>query len=187
MIRMYRAIAMVAACTLALAVGGTPMALAATVTTANAAVSNDAKARVGDRWQEVMRTGEVATMERVADGVTKSVTALPLSPQQCPGHPYFCLWSGEGFTGTIWRYNLNNVYANTANGVAHCWNLAADANNVTKSYYNASNDRVANVFNWVNCNTSGEFLGFLYGEWNTCGSFPGWCTTFKPTSIYAHA
>jgi len=164
------------------------------------AVANDAKHAVGDTWREILPDGERTTMQKIAPGVTRSVSAVAATV--CTGYPYLCAWSTDHYTGNFWRYDMNNVYANTANGVAHCWNLASDANNHQKSWINRS-DRRATINNWINCNAAGG--AFTFDAFNatnpsdydsgTCEdvnlflAVPGqnWCTTYLATSIRASA
>lgn len=184
MSRLRRMLSITAVFVVALTMARAPMAQAASVTYSRTAQANEAKAAVGDRWQEVLPNGEKVTMELMAPGVSRSLTAVDV--QMCY-HPYFCAYSGMDFTGTFWRYNMNNVYANTANGVAHCWNMAADANNNTSSWWNAS-DRVAYLHNWVNCNWDGEVIVVSTGSALRCYDIiVPWCLTYRPTSIRATA
>jgi hypothetical protein len=171
----------------------TPMAHAASLTAERPTQVNEATAAVGQKWQQVLPTGELVTMQKVSPGVSKTITPVAMATAQCPGSPYLCAWSSPYQDGTLWIYNMNNVHSNTANGVAHCWNMAADANNHTKSWYNMSTSWAAQMYNWVNCNRSGE--SFLIEDSEpghtakslTCSQIsPGnWCTTLFPTSIEA--
>lgn len=190
MIRLFRTLAVAAAFILALTTGPVPVAQAAAVTSSRLAQTNDIRAAVGDQWQEILPTGEKVTMEKVAPGVTRSVAAIARTPGQCTGWPYLCAWSGDNFNGTYWRYDMNHVWANTANGVAHCWNLASDANNNTKSWLNQG-DKDARLNNWVNCNASGETFDLKRGRGIRClhitGQFGDWCSELRVTSIRAIA
>jgi len=198
MIRTVRVLATAAAFAVVFSVAS-PMAEAASVAKARPTQINEANAAVGDRWQQLLPTGQLVTMEKVDRVSVKTVTPLNTAPAatSCPGYPYLCAWSTDTQQGTLWIYNMNNVYSNTANGVAHCWNMAADANNHTKSWYNDSN-RSAYLNNWVNCHQNGEqFLIEFYATGSSSHhdsdchqeSTPGrnWCTTLFPTSILATA
>ena len=170
-----------------------PAAQAASLMTARPTHLNEALTDVGDRWQQVLPTGERVTFEKVSAVESRSVTPVKMAAAQCPHlSKYLCAWQTSYQTGTMWLYNLDNVYANTANGVAHCWNMAADANNNTKSWYNAYTQRSATLYNWVNCNQASEKFLVRFNESGgdydlDCGQIsPGnWCTTLFPTSIKA--
>lgn len=193
MIRIFRTLTVAAVLVLGLT-SMMPTAQAASLMTARPTHLNEALAAVGDRWQQMLPTGERVTFEKVSAVESRTVTPVTMAAAYCPHNSkYLCAWRGELGDGTMWLYNLDNVYANTANGVAHCWNMAADANNNTKSWYNAYTQRDARLYNWVNCNQASEQFLIQFNDPNTgahsrtCGQIsPGnWCTTLFPTSIRA--
>jgi hypothetical protein len=175
MLRSFRTFAAVVAATLAFA----------------AVAAAPAQAAVGQQFQQKLPSGQVVTMERVAEGVAKSVTEVAVAADNCSRH-YLCMWNTDYQSGTMWTFFMNTVRATTTNGVAHCWNLGTASNNKAKSYYNMS-DWDATIYNWVNCNANSEQFGLSHYVVNSSadskdclGVSPGnWCSTLFPTSIKA--
>ncbi|GIM95005.1 peptidase inhibitor family I36 protein [Paractinoplanes toevensis] len=188
--RTLRILAAAAAFTLAFGIG-TPLAQAAPLEAARPTQLNQASAAVGEQWLQLLPSGELVTMEKVDQAVSRSVTEVRVAAASCPSLDYLCLWEGDLQDGTLWALKMNDIYSHTENGVAHCWNLASAYNNKTKSWYNSS-DRMATIYNWVNCNGNENFK--VYARQNSghsayCqGISPGnWCTTLFPTSVRASA
>jgi hypothetical protein len=187
MFRSLRVLAAAAAFALTFTIA-TPMAGAATIAAARPTQLNEARAAVGEQWQQILPSGQQVTLEKVDAVTTRTVTPVTMAAATCPGHPYLCVYSAQNHGGSMWMFNMNTVYATTTNGVRHCWNMASAINNNTKSWYNLS-DRGAWLYNWVNCNQSGDSFFVGVHEDNNCSQIPlgDWCTVLRPTSIWATA
>ena len=131
--------------------------------------------------------GKAVTFYQI-DDVTSVAYNVAGLPNDCQAG-YACGWSNASWGGTIWRYNMNNVYANTANGVAHCWNLAADARNHLESFANHS-DRTARFVDNTNCNQNVGWFDLdpeAIPDGTTCvyANLAAWCD--RVSSIRASA
>lgn len=151
--------------------------VAVIVSIAGTAPVNAATAQVGSVWSETLPSGERVQFQRTAEGMDVTTHAVArMDPFDCT-HPYTCVWTDHDFTGTFGRYNTNNIYSNTANGVAHCWNMSAPFNNNTKSWANFSTDRPVRYNNWVNCNVNGGTMHMPVNSSWTCNysDYSAWC------------
>ena len=136
-----------------------------------------ANASVGSRWTETLPTGERVEFVRTAEGM--DVATAPLAKRDlfsCTSG-YTCVWTGTNYTGTFGRYNTNNIYANTANGVAHCWNMASPFADNTKSWANFGS-RIISFNNWQNCNPGGGWFDMGQNSHWDCNAsgYTQWCT-----------
>ncbi|XVV08550.1 peptidase inhibitor family I36 protein [Actinoplanes sp. CA-131856] len=144
---------------------------------------NEAMTPVGGQWLQLLPSGDLVSMQKVESGVSKSVAGVRRAAGVCPPNVYLCLFEDENLAGTMWALNLNDIYAGSANGVAHCWNLSSAYNNKTVSWQNTSKDRAAFLNNWVNCGSGGEQILITRNSTRTCSG--AWCTTLFPTSVKA--
>jgi hypothetical protein len=168
-------------------------ALAGFTLTAPASFAN---APIGAIWSTTTPSGERVEFQKI-DAVTSKSTATvkKAGTWSCPSNAVngtaFCAWTDKDWNGAIYVYNMNNVYANTANGVAHVWNMQNPAHDNTQSWANFSN-RYAIVYNWFNGNPGGNYFGMNgVTTTKTCESFPGdtWCLEgdYHASSIRAGA
>jgi hypothetical protein len=142
------------------------------------APANAANAMPGVVWAEKLPSGELVEFTRTADGWDISTHPLRTSDLFSCTNGYACVWTGLAYTGTFGRYWANNIYANTANGVAHCWNMTAPLANNSRSWANFSQDRDINWYNWQNCNAGGTTLGWWPRNTHRDCQIPGyslWC------------
>jgi len=140
--------------------------------------ANAATATPGTVWSETLPTGERVQFQRSPEGMDITTHALIKRDLFSCSAPYTCVWTGTNYSGTFGRYNTNNIYSNTANGVAHCWNMSAPFNNNTASWANFSPDRGVQYNNWINCNINGgQFLMSINSHWDcTVPGYQAWCT-----------
>lgn len=149
--------------------------VAVIVSVAASAPVNAATAQIGSVWSETLPSGERVEFYRSAEGMDITTHALKKRDLFSCTTGYTCVWTGNFNTGTFGRYWTDNIYANTANGVAHCWNMSAPFNNNTKSWANFSPDRTIDFNNWVNCNRGGGFFAMgINSHWD-CNYYPNWC------------
>lgn len=139
-----------------------------------------ANALPGAVWSETLPTGERVEFQRSPEGMDITTHELVKRNLFSCTTGYTCVWTAVEYGGTFGRYNTNNVYANTANGVAHCWNMSSPFNNNTASWANFSTDRAIQFTNWVNCNTGGGTLDMgVNSHWdcdsNPYEAVPYWC------------
>lgn len=169
--------------------------LAVALTGLGAAPASAANARPGAVWSETLPTGERVEFRRSAEGMDITTSALRRRGLESCTAGYTCAWTGVNYGGTFGRYWTNNIYANTANGVAHCWNMSAPFNNNTSSWANFSTDRAIAWNNWVNCNAAGGTMHMtVNSSWTCLYTHPEWCASNdeslgypKTTSIRAFA
>lgn len=164
-----------------------------TITTAPASAAN---APIGAVWTATTPAGERVEFQKVNGVMSKTTSAVTKrSVFNCPSNAVngtaFCAWTGKSYAGVMYVYNMNNVYANTANGVAHCWNMGTGISDTAESWANFSN-RYATVNNWYNCNQGGNFFGMNgVSTHRDCTWFPGnsWCDegAYHASSIRAGA
>jgi hypothetical protein len=161
--------------------------IAASATPAVAAPAIARTPLVGSTYVQVWG-GKAVTFHQIDDVTSVAYNLTVDQPNDCQ-LGYACGWDTTGWSGTIWRYNMNNVYANTANGVAHCWNLATGARNRFSSFANHS-DRTARFVDNTNCNQNAGWFDedpgpIYYGSSCALSSLAAWCD--RVSSIRASA
>ena len=189
----FRKVLTVAAAFVLTLTAAVPPATAAELSVQRPMQVNEARAAVGATWRQLLPSGQVVTMQKLSTVESKTLEPVTAALSSCPNSPYLCAWSNQVIgLGTEWLYNMNNVRSNTVNGVAHCWNMASDANNHTLSWVDLSTSWPARMHNWVNCNESDQNFDLASAKDSlhnhiSCWEFDGgvWCHTYFVTSIEA--
>jgi hypothetical protein len=172
----------------------------ALATPASAAPPEALNPLVGSTYRQSVAPGVILTFHQInaVEAIATVPATIPQTTQDlfsCPNLTiYWCAWTGLGATGTFAKYNMENVYANVANGVAHCWNLTAPMADNTDTWFNytaAPNARTAVVVQWQNCNLGGGFFNMLAptSHWDCrAPGYESWCyAATAQSSLYAGA